>query len=187
MTRPARLTVVALALAALVLTTGWRYAVVGDSVTYDSRQELEDRGATVRAFGGVTIAQGRPAIRQLARNGAEVLVIALGRMDLSYGDSLGEIRHRIGNVMRTDIASVDCVVWLDLTTQANLIADWPRRARAFNATLRDLAAEHGVRVARWSAVAADHPRWFRPDLIHLRPVGQQGYADFVARSANQLC
>ena len=92
-----------LALAALVLAPGWRYAVVGDSVTYDSRQELEDRGATVRAFGGVTIAQGRPAIRQLARNGAEVLVIALGRMDLSYGDSLGEIRHRIGNVMRTDI------------------------------------------------------------------------------------
>lgn len=186
MTAPRR-RLAALTLAALVLAPGWRFAVVGDSVTYDSLDELEHRGATVRAFGGVTITQGRPTIRELARNGPEVLVIALGRMDLSYGASLGAIRHRIGNVMRQDIDGIDCVVWLDLTTQANLIADWSRRARAFNTTLGDLAAEHGVHVARWSAVAADRPGWFRPDLIHLRPVGQRGYAAFVARSANQLC
>jgi hypothetical protein len=178
---------VVLALAALVLAPGWRFAVVGDSVTYDSRQELEHRGASVRAYGGVTIVQGRPAIREFARNGAEVLVIALGRMDLSYGASLGEARHRIGNVMRQDIDGIDCVVWLDLTTQENLLANWPERARAFNTTLHDLATRYGVHVARWSDVAADHPRWFRADFIHLRPVGQEGYADFVARSANQLC
>lgn len=187
MTGSNRLRLVALSLVALVLAPGWRFAVVGDSVTYDSLDELEHRGAAVRAYGGVTIVQGRPAIREFARNGAEVLVIALGRMDLSYGASREEVRRRIGNVMRQDIDGIDCVVWLDLTIQENLLANWPERARAFNATLRDLAADHGVRVARWSAVAADHPRWFRPDLIHLRPVGQQGYADFVARSANQLC
>ena len=186
MTGPRR-RLAALTLAAVVLAPGWRFGIVGDSVTYDSRQELEHRGARVRAFGGVTIVQGRPTIREFSRNGAEVLVIALGRMDLSYGASREDVRHRIGNVMRQDINGIDCVVWLDLTTQANLLPHWPERASAFNTTLRDLATRYGVRVARWSAVAADHPRWFRPDLIHLRPVGQQGYADFVARSANQLC
>lgn len=56
-----------------------------------------------------------------------------------------------------------------------------RELRACAATAPDR-----VVVLDWHAVSADHPQWFYDDGIHLRPVGQEAYAAFVADQVARL-
>lgn len=178
------------AVAVLLTLTGcqWRFGVAGDSVTFDARDELEDRGALVRSFGGVSLASaGRPAVRVLARAGFDEIVVALGLNDVAYGATPAELERRVRGTMRDDLDGVGCVVWVDLKTSSNVHDDWPARAGQFNEILRRVVPAYGGHVAAWSRHAAAHPTWFRSDGIHLTGVGQVGYAAFVNAARLSFC
>lgn len=177
-------------MAAVVLTsTGWRWGIVGDSITYDAKEELAARGAVVLAFGGVNLQTGRQGIRQLAtsRPRPRSVVVALGLMDVSLRATPLQLQQRIRRIMRDDLVGVPCPVWVDLTTLPTIHPNWPARAAQFNSILGDLAAEYGVHVAPWSTVTPLHPNWFRSDGIHLNRRGQNGYAGFVAGQVQRFC
>jgi hypothetical protein len=182
-----RLGIVAVAAVCLLLTTGCRFAVVGDSVTSISRGELGDEGGEAYANGGVDIVTGRDAIRELAERGEEPIVIALGLMDTSYHATAGQIEARVRRVLRDDVADVDCVVWVDLKQTSNVHREWGSRSRTFNRVLDEVTAEFDRPVAHWSEVATGHDSWFREDGIHPNPVGQEHYARFIAESVDELC
>ena len=179
----------ALLLAAVVcLNTGAGFAIVGDSVTDDAREELGPHGATVYANGGVDIVTGRPAIRRLSREGRRRAVIELGLMDVGFWSTEADLRRRVRAVMRDDIDGIACVIWVDLVDWPRRgQPDWPGRAGGFNRILREEAAERGVRVAPWSNFAEHHRDWFRPDGIHLRLRGQRGFAKWVHGRVDALC
>ena len=52
-----------------------------------------------------------------------------------------------------------------------------------NSVIRAIAeANDNVELIDWAGVGPSHPEWFYSDGIHLQQAGQQGYADFVART-----
>lgn len=170
--------------AALLLTvplcSAW--AVAGDSVTYDSADELEARGAVVEAFGGVNITQGRPALREFAADGQPVVVVALGIMDVAQWATPDQLRQRVTGALN-DLRSVRCVIWVDLRPVSTLHTNWPHRVGVFNRII-EARAPH---VARWSTFSHGHPQWFRPDGFHPSAVGQAAYARFLAGQVTRLC
>ncbi len=161
-----------LAALALLICPGW--AIAGDSVTYDSRQELEARGAVVQAFGGVDIEQGRPALLQFAREGRDVVVVALGALDVARHATPSQIRARIRAALG-DLASVPCVLWVDLRPTAPN-PGWAADAARFNTIIRSIAPH----VLGWAAYSHGHRSWFRADNYHPNRQGQAAYARFVA-------
>jgi GDSL-like Lipase/Acylhydrolase family len=180
-----RLRIVAMAVV-VFLTSGSGFAVVGDSVTQDARDELEARGADVFANGGVDIVRGRPAIRQLAQANRRRAVIELGLMDVAFWSTEAQLRRRVRAVMRDDIDGIGCVIWLDLKATSGH-PYWPERAGEFNDLLTELAEEYDVHVARWSVFSARHRDWFRSDGIHLNRRGQRGYAKYVDGRVDHFC
>lgn len=171
----------------VLVTSGFSWAVVGDSVTYDAREEIAQRDGYVQAYGGVDIRQGRPAVRRFVRLGYERIVIALGLNDVSYRATPAELRQRIRAVMRDDIDGANCVLWVDLKLTSNVHDNWPERAGQFNTILAELAPDYGVHVAHWSLVAPHHRDWFRPDGLHLKAAGQRGYAKFLTSRLDDFC
>jgi lysophospholipase L1-like esterase len=171
----------------LLLTTGCRYAVVGDSVASISREEFRDLGGETFANGGVDIPTGRQALRELAEEGDEPIVISLGLMDTSLHTSPDELEMRIRSVLAKDVVGVDCVIWVDLKETSNVHRHWPGRSRRFNAILQDVAAEYDRPVAHWSDRAAGHPDWFQDDGVHPNLLGQQRYAEFVSDAVDHYC
>ena len=179
----------AAALAVVVfLTTGAGFAIVGDSVTQDAREELRARGATVYANGGVDIVTGRDAIRQLSREGRRRAVIELGLMDVGHRTAADDLRRRVRAVMRDDIGGIGCVIWVDLVDWPRREqASWPERAGEFNTILNQEAARFGVHVAQWSRFSDAHRDWFRADGVHLRLHGQRGFARWVDGRVDHFC
>ena len=174
--------------ATVVLNTGAGFAVVGDSVAQDAREELEGWGADVYANGGVDIVTGRQAIRRLSREGRRRLVIELGLMDVSYWSTEADLRRRVRALLRDDIDGIGCVIWVDLVTWPRPNQpSWPERAASFNALLTELADEYGVHVARWSVFATRHRDWFRPDAIHPNRRGERGLAKYLAGRVEHFC
>lgn len=174
--------------ATVALNTGAGFAVVGDSVAHDSRDELVARGATVYANGGVDIVTGRPAIRRLSRERRRHVVIELGLMDVGFWSTEAELRRRVRAVLRDDVDGIGCVIWVDLVTwRRRGQPDWPARAQEFNAILAELADEYDAHVGRWSAFARSHRDWFRPDGIHPNQRGQRGFAKWAAGRVDHLC
>lgn len=163
----------------LVACPAW--AIAGDSVTYDSRQELEARGAVVSAFGGVDIEQGRPALQEFAAEGRAVVVVALGALDVARHATPGQIRQRIRNAL-ADLGSVPCVLWVDLRPTAPN-PGWAADAARFNTILRSVAPH----VLGWAGYSHGHRAWFRADNYHPNRVGQAAYARFVAGQVTRLC
>lgn len=168
-----------LVLLALLICPGW--AIAGDSVTYDSRQELEARGAVVEAFGGVNIPQGRQALQGFAADGQDVVVVALGALDVAQHATPGQLRFRVRAALG-DLASVRCVLWVDLRPTAPN-PGWQQDAARFNDIVRDLAPT----VIGWAAYSHGHRSWFRADNYHPNRLGQAAYARFVAGQVTRLC
>lgn len=167
------------AAAVLAFCPGW--AIAGDSVTYDSADELRARGAVVEAFGGVDIEQGRPALQEFAADGRDVVVVALGALDVARHATPAEIRERIRNALG-DLASVRCVLWVDLRPTAPN-PGWVQDAARFNTIVRSEAPQ----VVGWAAYSHGHRSWFRADNYHPNRVGQAAYARFVAGQVTRLC
>ena len=183
---------VALAVATLVLgptvaAAAPPFGVVGDSVTHDARDELADRGATVRSAPGVDLRAGRPGLRDLAREADRPVVVALGLMDVSFWATQSQLTRRIRPMLRDDTEGVACVVWVDLKTTSGVHPQWRARSTAFNRLLADLAAERGAHVATWSRYSRGHDAWFRPDGHHLTAAGQTAYARWLAGRVDHFC
>lgn len=169
----------ALVLLCLTLCPGW--AIAGDSVTYDSTDELHARGAEVQAFGGVNITQGRQALQGFAAEGQDAVVVALGALDVAQHATPAQLRARIRAVL-ADLATVDCVLWVDLRTTAPN-PGWAHDAARFNRIARALAP----RVLAWDAYSHGHRAWFRTDNYHPNRIGQAAYARFVAAQVGRWC
>lgn len=167
-------------LAVLLLCPAW--AVAGDSVTYDSADELQARGAVVEAFGGVTISQGRPTLRRFASEGEETVVVALGIMDVAQYATATQLRARVRGAL-VDLRTVDCVIWVDLRLLSTIHDDWPARVRVFN----DIIEAEAPHVAHWSWFSHGHRNWFRADGFHPNRLGQAAYARFLAGQVNRRC
>lgn len=165
---------------ALLLCPGW--AIAGDSVTYDSADELRARGAWVEAFGGVDITQGRQALRQFAAEGQNEVVVALGLMDVSHRATAAQLRWRIRAVL-ADLAGVRCVIWVDLRSLSIFHDNWPARTREFNRIIE----EEAPHVAHWAAFSHGHRNWFRADGFHPNRLGQTAYARFLAGQVDRYC
>jgi hypothetical protein len=173
---------------AVFLTSGSGFAVVGDSVSQDAREELTARGADVYANGGVDIVTGRAAIRRLSREGRRRAVIELGLMDVGFWSSADDLRRRVRATMRDDIDGIGCVIWLDLPTRARRgQPQWPERAAGFNTMLIEEGERFGVHIARWSVFSRRHPDWFRADRIHPNRRGERGFAKYVADRVDHFC
>ena len=157
---------------AVVLCPGW--AIAGDSVTYDSADELEARGAVVSAFGGVDIEQGRPALQEFAAEGRGVVVVALGALDVARHATATQLRARIRSTLDV-LADVRCVLWVDLRPTAPN-PGWATDAGRFNRIVRALAPQ----VIGWAAYSHGHRSWFRADNYHPNRIGQAAFARFVA-------
>ena len=177
---------IALAVAAVWFCSWFSWAIMGDSVSFDARQEIGERNGYFRGFGGVAIPVARPGLRRLARSGYEELLIEVGLNDVSAQVPVPELRFRIRAALQ-DVRGVACVLWTDLDLSSNVHRDWPRRAREFNRVLREEVTPRGVTVAAWSRASARHPRWFRPDGLHLNPAGQIGYARWARNQVAQAC
>lgn len=179
----------AVALALVVfLSTGAGFAIVGDSVTQDSREELRARGATVYANGGVDIVTARPTIRRLSREHRRRVVLEVGLMDVGFWSTRAELYRRVRAVMRDDIDGIGCVLWLDLVDWPRRDQPlWPERAGEFNAILSELGRQYGVHVPRWSNYVLGHRDWFRSDGVHPNARGQRAFARFVADRVGHFC
>ncbi len=167
------------------VTTGASWGIVGDSVAHLAREEVEARGADIRAAPGVDIRAGRPGLRQLVRAGHQRIVVALGYMDAPLA-TRAELIRRIRPVLHEDVHGVRCVLWVDLATTGER-AGWAEATGRFNALIRRLTAESGDAVAPWSVFSQEHRNWFRRDGFHLSLRGQAAYARFVAGQVNQRC
>lgn len=165
---------------ALLLFPGW--AIAGDSVTYDSSEELIARGAVVSAFGGVNIPQGRPALRQFAADGQETVVVALGNLDVAQWATPTQLRARVRGAL-SDLRGVNCVIWVDLRSLSTIHDNWPARVAVFNRIIEDEAPH----VARWSSYSRTRRSWFRADGFHPNRVGQLAYARFLAGQVSHHC
>ena len=117
-------------------------------------------------------------------------MLALGAMDVYAGLSRASMRRRITAVLRDDLHSVDCVVWLALNENPNRHAGWPASTRVFNDLLDEVAPAYGAHVQhRWRVAAGNHPRWFRFDRVHFRipGPGPRAYSDIVRVSVRNFC
>lgn len=168
-------------LAALTLLLCPAWAIAGDSVTYDSADELEARGAVVSAFGGVDIEQGRPALQEFAAEGRGVVVVALGALDVARHATATQLRARIRSTLDV-LAGVRCVLWVDLRPTAPN-PGWAGDAGRFNRIVRDIAPQ----VIGWAGYSHGHRTWFRADNYHPNRIGQNAYARFIAGQVAARC
>ena len=180
---------VVLVLVALLVTSGcqYRFAIVGDSVPFGARDQIAQRKGYSLSYPGLTISRGRPGLRRLAAQGHEVVVVALGGIDVAREVPLGQLRRQVRLALRDDLRGVPCVIWMTLNRDFNVFAGWPTRAAAFNRMLRRVAGANRRPVAQWHVPASRHPGWFIEDGVHLSPSGKRAYARFVARNVRRLC
>lgn len=53
-----------------------------------------------------------------------------------------------------------------------------------NALIAQYADKYGARVVDWAGISKDHPEYFGPDGVHLKPAGAQAYVDAIMDQLN---
>lgn len=173
---------------------GDRAILLGHSIPTSARPELAKQMGRVRrvAFDtedGRTITQASDSIDWAVAEGVGVVVVALAENELGLGLSQGALRSRVRATL-SRLASIPCVVWIDVAEDANAMyrSDWRSEAQAFNDWLPSEAARHGnAHVAGWADWSRSHDGWFLPDRLHLRRAGRAAYAAFVATEVDRSC
>lgn len=163
--------------------TAGSVAVVGDSLLVQARDQFPDR---VWARNSRELARSQKLLRRIARiDGVDVLVIALGSVDVAAQISGAEMRDRIDRTI-AEVAPVPCLVFVGVKVAGVshwYNQNWERDASRWNERL--IAA--GQRVADWDRVAQAHPEYFQADGMHFTDVGLVGYADFIAGQVSTQC
>jgi len=162
--------------------------VIGDSLTFERIDDLMD-ALTAAGFGPVRVdaRPGRRCVRDvpMARSGVRAVtrarqamdpatrwLVALGQNDAD--DTAPGAGHAlVAGVL--DAIGPAAVVWLDVVTVPPAASP-----AAFGAAIVEACgARAGVRVARWSAVAAGRTAWFAADGIHHTPEGTAARNRFI--------
>lgn len=158
-------------------------AVVGDSLLVQARDRLPYR---VWARNSRELARSQKLLHRIARlEGAGVLVIALGSVDVAAQISGADMRARIHRTIAA-VAPVPCVVFVGVKVTGVshwYNQNWERDASRWNEGL--VAA--GERVADWDSVAQAHPEYFQEDGMHFTDVGLAGYGDFIEGQVSTQC
>lgn len=177
--------------------TGPKVAVLGDSITSLSRQEiahrLEGRGSlSIAAVPGRTIAQMSPAVGVITAAGPPFAwVINLGTNDALQRNINAPNDYRD---LVAKVAGAPCVVLTTINDFGGFggfggFGDaYPIIARALNATIVELAARYpNARVLDWNAVARAHQSdgVLAADGLHPTRAGQNLYAAHLRRALDQ--
>jgi peptidoglycan/LPS O-acetylase OafA/YrhL len=147
--------------------------VTGDSVILGIRYELGD----LRTIGLINARVGRQA--------PELLEV-IKRDKLSVGNS--PIIFNLGNnnsLTRTQVAEV----FAEVANQSQIIVvntAVPRPWRdANNALIAEYAAANPrAQVVDWATISQNHPEYFAPDGVHLRPAGIKVYVSAIMEALN---
>ena len=148
--------------------------VTGDSVILGIRYELGD----LRTIGLINARVGRQA--------PELLEV-LKRDKLSVGDA--PVIFNLGNnntLIRTQVADV----FAEVANQSQIIVvntAVPRPWRdANNALIAEYAAANPrAQVVDWATISQNHPEYFAPDGVHLRPAGITVYVAAILEALNK--
>jgi hypothetical protein len=161
-----------------------RVAMVGDSLLFDSRDEVHNDlhrwRATVSAFPGTTIGQQLPEASRLVATRPRALVIVLGANNTIDGVKPNDLAEL--DQMLDAVSSVPCVRWLSVA-DATPRPTFNVAAKEFDDALRAHAAKHpNVTIVDWAATARPHPDWYKPGDIHLLEPGQAAMAKVISGS-----
>lgn len=167
---------------------GPRVAVLGDSLTVGSRSalraRLSNRSVRIAALWGEGLTGGPwsrelgaqvmlAAAEDIADDGAEVVVLALGTNDV-VRDELDVEGAVASTGTYGDLLADSCVVVVTVNVDPEAPEPQRRDAEAVNVALRAIADE----VADWDAIAED-PGLLRDDRIHPSAAGQREWATIV--------
>ena len=146
---------------------------VGDSVMLGALPALQQimPGCVVDAKESRQVAEVIGILQNLEAQGklGSVVVIALG--------TNGPFAQSFGQSVIDYLGPDRQVYWV---TAYGATLRWQEES---NSVIRAIAdANENVELIDWAGVGPSHPEWFYSDGIHLQQAGQQGYADFVART-----
>ncbi|MCU0275101.1 MAG: hypothetical protein MUE34_17900, partial [Acidimicrobiales bacterium] len=147
---------------------------LGDSVMRGAAPALEQRGYLVSAEVSRQFKDGVDILAQLKQAGllGNVVVVHLG--------TNGPTSQETIDAMMAQLTDVPLVVFL---TSGVPTCCLPFRGQdANNALVRPLEDRPNVNILDWQTVSAGHPEWFYEDGIHLRPDGQQAYAQLITQA-----
>ena len=146
---------------------------VGDSVMLGALPALQQimPGCVVDAKESRQVAEVIGILQNLEAQGklGSVVVIALG--------TNGPFAQSFGQSVIDYLGPDRQIYWV---TAYGATLRWQEES---NSVIRAIAeANDNVELIDWAGVGPSHPEWFYSDGIHLQQAGQQGYADFVART-----
>jgi len=173
-------------------------AVIGDSLTRGGLVTLAksfaaaDIGAfriDAKSLRRITKPSGRvvsgvTAVERMKVSGfsPEVWIIGLG------GNDFGAYRRGRVSFVAEIIAMLDVigpgrrVAWLTIWHGRT-----PALNRAFTEALRQVARNRPeLEVVEWASVLAAHPRWLRPDLVHLTTAGTRARNAMIVEAARSM-
>ncbi len=163
--------------------SGPTVAVIGDSITYQSRTQLhnalDDHSVKVSGLVGSTAAENMATARQYAPDRPAAVVINVGTNDallsIPTTDTIAAYDQIIGQF------AASCVVVVTIsergtgtTTDGHVYS--PGRAAAINAWMRG----RGERVVDWEAAIAADPTLVVDDGMHPTETGKQRLANLIA-------
>ena len=148
--------------------------VAGDSVILGIRYELGDK----RNIALINARVGRQA--------PELLEV-LNRDKLAVGDI--PVIFNLGNnnaLTRTQVAAV----FNEIANQSQIIVVNTAVPRPWREANNSLIAEYAAanaraRVVDWAAISSNHPEFFAPDGVHLRPAGIKVYVAAILEALNK--
>jgi hypothetical protein len=148
--------------------------VTGDSVILGIRYELGD----LRTIGLINARVGRQA--------PELLEV-IRRDKLSVGDA--PVIFNLGNnnaLTRNQVADV----FAEVANQSQIIVVNTAVPRSWRETNNALIAEYAsanprARVVDWATISQNHPEYFAPDGVHLRPTGIKVYVAAIAEALDK--
>jgi lysophospholipase L1-like esterase len=160
-------------LAAIALSVALSVNVIGDSVTYNSTDDMHvvDPGVEIRGVPGSTTAQ---ALDWATWASGDVVVVALGTNDLPHIERAENVAQIVRTV-EVRVGPTRPILWVTPFSFA-----WVEQSRIFRETL--LASPH--QVIDWFSIAT--PDMFPPgDPTHPNAEGQMVWAELV-RDAVEL-
>ena len=151
-----------------------RVFVVGDSLTAEAQQEIEDAiadSAEVDGAPGATIAARLDRIREVAREEPRVVVVALGTNDGFFGSPApGDDAEATLEALD----GVDCVRWIG-------VAGVKGKPALVNVPIAEAVARHrNAEFVDWASVAEQRPEWHQDDGVHHTAAGKAAFAQAIA-------
>lgn len=194
-------------LLALVALSSWlvaisrrpEVAVVGDSITVVSNNQITDRlfddhQVAIAAALGVTVEVMQPEAQRLARSEPDQVVIELGSNDVLLGLPLDEAAAGLAEMVATfEDAGAECVHLVDVSTVMVTSGGASRaeEAATLNAEIEALAAaDERVVVIGWDAAVREAEAAGAPlvtDTVHPSPEGSEVLAELIGESIEEGC